>query len=203
VSRKANLKGIGKDNDEYKFSWWDNMYNQSSSNLQIITDNGNVAFTQMKSNPAVSATPVVDPLMAMFVKPGAETESNPAPILSMNMEDAELFKLCEGRTAHKGARANVVGKILRSDAELGAKLENALGATKMQLRKSEKRKRKASEKDPDPLPERVVTKENSDAPSTETQKTEKKEKKAKKQSKEKKKKKKKEKQDKSGNSSSR
>ncbi|KAJ3373381.1 G patch domain-containing protein 4 [Allomyces arbusculus] len=139
VSRKADNKGIGQGKTDFSFQWWDHLYNKSTAQIVIAAaDDGSVAVSAKEKKakaPAVDlgASYVLpdedDPLAAMFVKAtpaeakqAKDEDDDEKKDYSMNLTDAELLAICEGRTAAKGARANTLGKILRSDGELGKKL---------------------------------------------------------------------------------
>ncbi|KNE57077.1 hypothetical protein AMAG_02831 [Allomyces macrogynus ATCC 38327] len=139
VSRKADNKGIGQGKTDFSFQWWDHLYNKSTAQIVIAAaDDGSVAVSAKEKKAKalavnLGATYVLpdedDPLAAMFVKAtpaeakqAKDEDDDEKKDYSMNLTDAELLAICEGRTAAKGARANTLGKVLRSDGELGKKL---------------------------------------------------------------------------------
>ncbi|KNE70826.1 hypothetical protein AMAG_14940 [Allomyces macrogynus ATCC 38327] len=123
VSRKADNKGIGQGKTDFSFQWWDHLYNKSTAQIVIAAaDDGSVAVSAKEKK---AKAPAVD-LGATYATPAegkqAKDEDDENKDYSMNLTDAELLAICEGRTAAKGARANTLGKVLRSDGELGKKL---------------------------------------------------------------------------------
>ncbi|KAJ3356928.1 G patch domain-containing protein 4 [Allomyces javanicus] len=138
VSRKSDNKGIGQGKTDFSFQWWDHLYNKSTAQIVIAAaDDGSVAVSAKEKTAKAAAVDLGatyvlpdedDPLAAMFVKATpaeakqAKDEDDENKDYSMNLTDAELLAICEGRTAAKGARANTLGKVLRSDGELGKKL---------------------------------------------------------------------------------
>lgn len=134
VSQKTDNSGLGtvsREIDSFSFHWWDHAFNKAASNIQIAptTSKDESVVVSRKAEYARTDLIVTNPKSlsnnndnnnnAGFIKGGA-TEQQPLLLSTAHMTDEQLFKLCKGRTAHKGARSSMNGKLKRAaDAGIG------------------------------------------------------------------------------------
>jgi hypothetical protein len=112
ISVKNNTSGLGK-TENFGFQWWDHVYNRSTASVSVEQDeDGNAVVRKVeKSQEKKKASSL---LYGSFVKAKDVFQEED---FSSKLTDAELFKACGGRTAHKGARASVIGKLSRADPD--------------------------------------------------------------------------------------
>lgn len=170
VKLKFDSAGFGHDRaEEFTFQWWDHVFNKAADNLSVIkNEKGEIELQQKeklvvsKSRPEAARAAMKEKLYGSFVKgatlrgskemypenssddESAESDEDDEPRdMSMKLSDDQLFKLCGGRTAHKGARhgLNMSAKLERirlQEEELMRKWksEEAQQATSSQLKSS-------------------------------------------------------------------
>lgn len=129
---KFNSTGLGYDiGEQFKFHWWDHVFNKAADNLSVKKDqDGSVQLEQTESLEVSTKRPSLSNSKSKFyggfVKGGtlvgegerAETDTSDEEAerdRSLKLSDEELFKICKGRTAHKGARhgLNMTAKLAR------------------------------------------------------------------------------------------
>ncbi|KAI8914217.1 hypothetical protein EDD86DRAFT_186946 [Gorgonomyces haynaldii] len=93
VSLKNDKDGLGKTED-WGFTWWDSVFNKTSSQIQIETE-GDEVKVKMEEKKALQT------LYNGFVKAGNTQEKEDH---SIRLTDAELFEACGRRRVRKGAR---------------------------------------------------------------------------------------------------
>lgn len=110
VSGNFNSYGLGHDvGKEFKNQWWDHVYNKTADNLIVgKTQDGSVQLTRknevlgdQKVKPYATASSTQ---YSSFVKEGVMNDAEEEKDMSLKLSYDELFKICGGRTAHKGAR---------------------------------------------------------------------------------------------------
>ncbi|KAJ3344102.1 hypothetical protein HDU93_003265 [Gonapodya sp. JEL0774] len=135
VGYKNDTKGLGAQSNEFGFAWWDHLFNASSAAITVTRSDGDGGISVASSGDARRAAGKKE-LYSGFVRAevtaktyaggeGKEATEEAKKIFeeeekrwATTMTDQELFEACEGRTAHKGARKNVEGKLARVDAAL-------------------------------------------------------------------------------------
>ncbi|KXS19785.1 hypothetical protein M427DRAFT_52652 [Gonapodya prolifera JEL478] len=133
VGYKNDTKGLGAQQNDFGFAWWDHLFNASSASITVNRSDGEVSVAS--SGDARRAAGRKE-LYGGFVKAdltawtyaGSEGKNEMEDAkrrleeeekkFSTGVTDKELFEACEGRTAHKGARAHVEGKLARVDKGL-------------------------------------------------------------------------------------
>ncbi|XP_045209468.2 G patch domain-containing protein 4-like [Mercenaria mercenaria] len=137
VKIKQDKKGVGHDpGEEFSFHWWDHVFNKAASKIQVnTTEDGvevkNSGDTKVSKKKDCKTYDNKAMLYGQFVKGstlsnGLETrektledssDEEPGEATQCLMPDQEeiVFKMCGGRTAHKGARHGLKlnGKLLR------------------------------------------------------------------------------------------
>ncbi|XP_052258958.1 G patch domain-containing protein 4-like [Dreissena polymorpha] len=140
VKIKNDNRGVGHDSGrEFTYHWWDHVFNKTADNIQIQESkdgveikNNNTTGTQAKAKPLADKSM----LYGQFVKGATLSdgrENKPEGHVSENSEDEEeihqpclvpdreeeVFKMCGGRTAHKGARHGLKlnGKLQRIEEQ--------------------------------------------------------------------------------------
>nr|XP_053636490.1 G patch domain-containing protein 4-like isoform X2 [Cherax quadricarinatus] len=91
--------GISKD---YQFHWWDHVFNKTAKSISVNKNQGSTLVG------------------AQEVKESSDSEEpEDEEDLSLKLTDEELFKICGGRTAHKGARHGLTmsGKLARIEEQ--------------------------------------------------------------------------------------
>nr|XP_053636489.1 G patch domain-containing protein 4-like isoform X1 [Cherax quadricarinatus] len=125
--------GISKD---YQFHWWDHVFNKTAKSISVNKNqDGSVQLTKKKkiqiSKPKPSRLDHKTKLYGIFLKGSTlvgaqevkESSDSEEPEdeedLSLKLTDEELFKICGGRTAHKGARHGLTmsGKLARIEEQ--------------------------------------------------------------------------------------
>ncbi|KAG7171928.1 G patch domain-containing protein 4-like [Homarus americanus] len=132
---KFDSSGLGHDiAEEFKFHWWDHVFNETAANISVDkTQYGSVQLSRKKEvihvNKKKSSVDNKAKLYGSFVEGGIllggneekekseSEESEHEQKFSHQLTDEELFKICGGRTAHKGARhgLNMSAKLARSE----------------------------------------------------------------------------------------
>uniref|UniRef100_A0A3Q2Q8F5 G patch domain-containing protein 4 n=1 Tax=Fundulus heteroclitus TaxID=8078 RepID=A0A3Q2Q8F5_FUNHE len=110
--RPASCKG-----EQFTFHWWDHVFNKASSTLQVETDQDR-RISNKKPRKSLQEK---SKLYGCFVK--VKVLSGPSWAL---LSDADLMKVCGGRTAHKGARHGLtmsakLARLEQQEAEFLAK----------------------------------------------------------------------------------
>ena len=128
VNLKFDTKGVGHNAaDEFTYHWWDHAFNQAASNIDVKVDDNEVKVVKSGEFQISAKKMYAKPsayksmLYGRFVKAGTLTGNE---MVSENVSDVcddsdsevedkstaakvtdeELFKICGGLTAHKGAR---------------------------------------------------------------------------------------------------
>ncbi|XP_063594897.1 G patch domain-containing protein 4-like [Penaeus indicus] len=118
VKLKFDSTGIGHDvGEEFKFHWWDHVFNKAAKNMSVDEKNGSVEITRTEELQVSKKLSAKMNMYNGFVKGGTlhkseimkdsdsdDSDDSVERDLSHKLTDEELFKLCGGRTAHKGAR---------------------------------------------------------------------------------------------------
>ncbi|XP_047494165.1 G patch domain-containing protein 4-like [Penaeus chinensis] len=118
VKLKFNNTGIGHDiAEEFKFHWWDHVFNKAAKNMSVDEKNGSVEIIRTEELQVSKKLTAKMNMYNGFVKGGTlhkteilkdsdsdDSDESVERDLSHKLTDEELFKLCGGRTAHKGAR---------------------------------------------------------------------------------------------------
>lgn len=142
VNLKFDTRGVGHDAaEEFTYHWWDHAFNKASESIKVDVDGEDVKVIKSKDYQISARKSHVTPsanknlLYGRFVKAGTltgndlveedkpETESDSDSDSDSDndkrhtekMTDEELFKICGGLTAHKGARHGLKasGKLAR------------------------------------------------------------------------------------------
>ncbi|XP_045596086.1 G patch domain-containing protein 4 isoform X2 [Procambarus clarkii] len=119
---KFDNAGLGHDiAKDFKFHWWDHVFNKAAENISVDkSPDGSVQLTKKEELHVSKKKPSrIDHKATFyggFVKGGTlvgakeerdcseSEESEEERDMSLRLTDEELFKICGGRTAHKGAR---------------------------------------------------------------------------------------------------
>ncbi|XP_042870582.1 G patch domain-containing protein 4-like [Penaeus japonicus] len=118
VKLKFNNSGLGHDiGEEFKFHWWDHVFNKAAKNMTVSDENGSVEINRKEELQVSKKLSSKMNFYNGFVKGGTlhqseiqkdsdsdDSDDSVERDLSHKLTDEELFKLCGGRTAHKGAR---------------------------------------------------------------------------------------------------
>lgn len=127
VKLKFDSAGFGHDRaEEFTFQWWDHVFNKAADNLTVTkNEKGGIELQQKeklvvsKSRPEAARAAMKEKLYGSFVKGATlhgskeiypqnssdESDEDDEPRdMSMRLSDDQLFKICGGMTAHKGAR---------------------------------------------------------------------------------------------------
>jgi len=144
---KFDSSGLGHTrSDEFTYKWWDHAFNKAASSFNVVvneneavvvrTDDADVKGAIKAKLGKISTT---GEYTYGFHKAGTlkngEEEMNEVPTIveekdySLKLSDEELFKLCGGRTAHKGARhghrfSGKLARIAKQEALLLASMNN-------------------------------------------------------------------------------
>ncbi|KAI9018213.1 hypothetical protein DFJ74DRAFT_676396 [Hyaloraphidium curvatum] len=131
VGHKQDTFGLGKDADQWTAQWWDFVFNKTSASIEVgRSEDGQVVFASKKLTKEERHSAQLSLLYRNFV-PAKQTGFDPSRLTTdlayqladeddheryrSKVTDKELFEACGGLTAHKGARAEVVGKLSRVD----------------------------------------------------------------------------------------
>lgn len=96
---------------EWDDCWWENVFNQTANGIKAVEKGQVMAVNDtdlQKDNRAAS-----NGVCGVFISERA-ISSTDHTTSKRPMTDEELFRACEGRTAHKGARSCMSGKLLRA-----------------------------------------------------------------------------------------
>lgn len=152
---KFNSTGLGYDmGEQFKFHWWDHVFNKAADNITVGKDqSGSLHLKHTQDLEVSTKRPTRNKTKSKFyggfVKGAtlvgqdekAESDSSDEELekdKSLRLSDQELFKICKGRTAHKGARhgLNMTAKLARvKEQEL--LLMQAWGAADTQLQEDD------------------------------------------------------------------
>lgn len=176
VQIKNDTAGVGHDpGQDFTFHWWDHVFNKAASNINVKTTEDGVSVTSGNNNGPISnkkptGSKTLDNkslLYGRFVKAAtltheeglakeakiassSESEDEDDYIKTTKMSDEDVFKVCGGRTAHKGARHGMKcnGKLLRIQEQdrLHSEPEHKI---KKQKKKSNDQDVTLTEPDPD------------------------------------------------------
>jgi len=143
---KFDASGLGHtQSDEFTYKWWDHAFNKAASSFDVVINDkegvvvrneeiGSIKAKKSKVSTTGSFT------YGFFHKAGTlnngDVETVEAPTIkeekdySLKLSDEELFKLCGGRTAHKGARhghrfSGKLARIARQEALLLASMSSS------------------------------------------------------------------------------
>ncbi|KAK6178552.1 hypothetical protein SNE40_013318 [Patella caerulea] len=177
VSIKNNKKGVGHDpGKEFTKNWWDHVFNKAASSITVDNTEDGVNVKTLVIEEKQEKKPV---LYGNFVKTSTLTNtsdgceevfhdkdesSEDEDILKSKkytVTDEEMFLICGGRTAHKGARHGLKlnGKLQRIE-EYEAKMleelkqrrtDKTIDIEKNSDMKSKKKKKKDKKKDCDEI----------------------------------------------------
>nr|XP_002126980.1 G patch domain-containing protein 4-like [Ciona intestinalis] len=123
VKMKKDTTGVGHDpGEQFTHHWWDEAYKNATNNIHVqVTENG-VKVQSKEESKSMCTYKVAtklrsrrEVLYGRFVKSGTLTggvmdgvdssDTSEDEIVGNNaLSDEQLFKVCGGRTAHKGAR---------------------------------------------------------------------------------------------------
>lgn len=170
---KFNSTGLGYDmGEQFKFQWWDHVFNKAADNITVKKDqDGSVVVKHTENLEVSTKRPSTNNTKAKFyggfVKVGTLVGATETPTSdssdeeeqekdrSLRLSDEQLFKLCKGRTAHKGARhgLNMTAKLARVREQELALLQE-WGAADPQVQQDQeavqpKKKKKKSSKNKD------------------------------------------------------
>ncbi|KAI9558136.1 hypothetical protein GHT06_014889 [Daphnia sinensis] len=160
-SGKFDYSGIGHKtyND---FQWWDHAFNKAAQafDIKVTDDQGAVvektkSIGKIKTKKGSSNLNEADLAYGVFQKTGTlhngiiESKENTFKLkeetdYSLKLSDEELFKLCNGLTAHKGARHGLTasGKLARIAKQEAALLASMNASENLIPQKSESKKKK-------------------------------------------------------------
>ncbi|EFX71369.1 hypothetical protein DAPPUDRAFT_201747 [Daphnia pulex] len=156
-SKKFDLSGIGHKNFN-DFQWWDHAFNKAAQAFDIkVTDDQGVivekteAIGKIKTKKGSSNLDQNNLAYGVFHKTGTlhngiveSTESTfklkEETDYSLKLSDEELFKLCNGLTAHKGARHGLTasGKLARIAKQEAAMLASMNKKKSVEINSNEK-----------------------------------------------------------------
>ncbi|KAG4069958.1 hypothetical protein HA402_015182 [Bradysia odoriphaga] len=151
---KANYKfdnaGLGHNPaDDLNNHWWENVYNQAATNLNVDKNEANEVKMGLNTNQSVEITTRNYSVKSnqknadyggSFLKSATLTNEGQevefahkrviSPVIMKIVSDEELFKACGGRTAHKGARHGLklsgkLNRIEKQEQELVEKLRSS------------------------------------------------------------------------------
>ena len=138
VEQKLDTYGIGLKEErtiDHSFQWWDHAFNKAINNIQVtneVTGNSNAGDfnISIKRKRELKRSDIVSYKRQLVKKPEQQSSVNGFIKQDINanavieyeevlestakMTDAELFNACGGRTAHKGARSSMNGKLYRA-----------------------------------------------------------------------------------------
>ncbi|KAL4229511.1 G patch domain-containing protein 4 [Mactra antiquata] len=142
VKIKQNKTGVGHDpGEEFSYHWWDHVFNKAASKIEVKTtesgvevkNTGDTKVTKKKNTKSYCDKSM---LYGQFVKGatlsnGTETDETNNVINTEDNEESstvhcllpdqadKVFKMCGGRTAHKGARHGLKlnGKLQRIEEQ--------------------------------------------------------------------------------------
>lgn len=189
---KFDVSGLGHKNYN-DFQWWDHAFNKAAKAFDVkVTDDDRVVVEKNKNVGKIktkkSALVEADSLAyGVFCKTGTlnngvmEASNTTLTIkeekdYSLKLSDEELFRMCDGLTAHKGARHGLtasgkLARIAKQEALMLASLNSDKKpaytdlkvevASEIKVKKEKKRKRKAAVDAPDT--ELTETKEEQDS----------------------------------------
>lgn len=131
---KFDTAGIGHKNDDYN-NWWENAFNKAANNITVKSETNGVSISISKKHEdplngskgrnSKSSTPYRNFLKSSVLFNGNLIGDNTGTCKTENIKqqdvsctsltDEELFKVCGGRTGHKGARHGLTlsGKLNR------------------------------------------------------------------------------------------
>ncbi|XP_064645773.1 G patch domain-containing protein 4-like [Lineus longissimus] len=158
VKIKTDNKGVGHNaGDEFTFRWWDHAFNKAASNIKVDDTEAGISVKMAEeSGPLSSKRPDTQKMLnsksllygrfvksSTVMKDGIEekrqteadetSESSEEENLdrSSKRTDEEMFRLCGGRTAHKGARHGLgangkLSRVEKSEQDLLKRMRKTL-----------------------------------------------------------------------------
>ncbi|XP_021517527.1 G patch domain-containing protein 4 [Meriones unguiculatus] len=174
VTLKQDTHGVGHDPaKEFTNHWWSDLFNKTAASLVVDTGKDGVQIRRLSKETTQCNHPKPSLLYQKFVKTATLTsgeekpnrdlgscsdDDNHEPIPPKILTDEMLFKACEGRTAHKAARAGITmkAKLARLQAQEQAFLARLKGSkdegtsqpqTNSELSQKNKKKRKHKEEE--------------------------------------------------------
>ncbi|XP_066988062.1 G patch domain-containing protein 4-like isoform X2 [Macrobrachium rosenbergii] len=159
IKVNGNFSGYGLGHDvgkEFKNQWWDHVYNKTASNMMVAkSEDGSVKVERKEVQDSKKVTPYASAKSSQyssFVKAGVLENVAEEEDMSLKLSYDELFKICGGKTAHKGARHGLtmtakLARVKQQEEELLAKLnksgdKNSPEAVEVSGEKIKKSKRK-------------------------------------------------------------
>ncbi|XP_064104901.1 G patch domain-containing protein 4-like [Macrobrachium nipponense] len=161
IKVNGNFSGYGLGHDvgkEFKNQWWDHVYNKTASNMMVAkSEDGSVKVERKGVQDSKKVVPYAKSSQySSFVKAGVLEDVAEEEDMSLKLSYDELFKICGGKTAHKGARHGLtmtakLARVKQQEEDLMAKLhklgdQNSLEAVKVSGETVEKSKRKETSK---------------------------------------------------------
>merc|ERR1711928_182389 len=142
---KFDSSGLGHTrSDEFTYKWWDHAFNKAASSFDVVVQGDEGVVVRTNEVGAIKAklgkVSTSGDFTYGFHKAGTlqngEEEIIEAPTIieekdySLKLSDEELFKLCGGRTAHKGARhghrfSGKLARIAKQEALLLASMNSS------------------------------------------------------------------------------
>ncbi|XP_068208804.1 G patch domain-containing protein 4-like [Palaemon carinicauda] len=160
IKVNGNFSGIGLGHDvgkEFKNQWWDHVYNKTASNIMVAqSEDGSVKVERKGVQNTKKVIPFASAKSSQyssFVKAGVEENIEEEEDMSLKLSYDELFKICGGKTAHKGARHGLtmsakLARVKQQEEDLMAKWQQQTGdnpsteADKLSIEKVKKSKKK-------------------------------------------------------------
>jgi hypothetical protein len=101
---------VGAKEKEWE-NWWEQAFNKTASSIDISAP-GKAPQSSLNTRDATSKPLTSGP---SFISEREIVQQSSDIFLSVKpLSDQELFRICEGRTAHKGARSCMAGKLKRA-----------------------------------------------------------------------------------------
>lgn len=138
---KFDARGVGHDaSEQFTYHWWEHTFNKAAKNIQVSATEDGVAVKLQHESIDITTTKyaakaVKNPLeYGTFLKTSTLTQGQMVRITenklevpeqddpvanSQSLTDDDLFRICGGRTAHKGARHGLKlnGKLARIEQQ--------------------------------------------------------------------------------------
>lgn len=144
VTLKQDTHGVGHDPaKEFTDHWWSDLFNKTAASLVVDTGKDGVQIRRLSKETTQRNHPKSNLLYQKFVKTATLTsgeekpdresgsdDDNHEPKPPKILTDEMLLKACEGRTAHKAARAGITmkAKLARLEAQEQAFLARLKGS---------------------------------------------------------------------------
>ncbi|PNF22890.1 hypothetical protein B7P43_G14139 [Cryptotermes secundus] len=138
---KFDTRGVGHDaSEQFTYHWWEHAFNKAAKNIQVSSTEDGVDVKLQQESVAINTTKyavktVKNPLeYGTFLKTSTLTQGQVVRITenilevpeqkdpvanAQSLTDDDLFRICGGRTAHKGARHGLKlnGKLARIEEQ--------------------------------------------------------------------------------------